>query len=378
MNILRIAYKEVLQDMRDRWTLIFMLAFPIVLMMILGFALSNAFESGTTNIDKIHVLVKDRGENEALTRSFAAFSAETAKSGILFEDLKAGMDGTEEVRAGRYADYVELTKDGIELYSNSFITLEHQILQGTLTAFTEKYKVISTIAKMEPNKIGVVGSEPAAQNYIKETSLIPDRKPGALDYYAMAMTALVALWGAMSAGQLITGEVREGTAFRLVAAPINKGEIFIGKVLGNLAVNMLCVLIIIFFSKFAFGAYWGDHLPVVILLLLSEVIMAVSLGLAVSYIFKDTASRAILLLITQLGAIFGGAYFPFDEAGIELTKIMSFIIRMSPVRWTNNALTGIVYRNEIWEMWPVFALNIGIAIVMLTIAAVMMRRREGL
>ena len=112
-------------------------------------------------------------------------------------------DGMEEVRAGRYADYVELTKDGIELYSNSFITLEHQILQGTLTAFTEKYKVISTIAKLEPDKIGVVGSEPAAQNYIKETSLIPDRKPGALDYYAMAMTALVALWGAMSAGQLI-------------------------------------------------------------------------------------------------------------------------------------------------------------------------------
>ncbi|WMT42391.1 ABC transporter permease [Paenibacillus sp. D2_2] len=377
MNILRIARKEVLQDIRDRWTLIFMLAFPIVLMMVLGFALSNAFDSGS-EIDKIHVLVKDTGENEALTRSFTAFSAETAKSGIQFEDLKAGMDGKEEVKKGHYADYVELTKNGIELYSSSFITVEHQILQGTLTAFTEKYKMISTVVKLEPDKIGIVSDGTTAPNYIQETSLVPDRKPGALDYYALAMTAMVALWGAMSASQLISKEVKEGTAFRLVAAPVNKVEIFVGKVLGNLVVNMLCVLVLIFFSKYAFGAYWGDHLLVVILLLLSLVIMAVSLGLAVSYMFKEAASRSILMLVTQLAAVFGGAYFPFDEAGLEMTKLMSFIIRLSPIRWTNSALTGVVYRNEIVEIWPVFALNIGIAAVMLTIAALLMRRREGL
>jgi ABC-2 type transport system permease protein len=268
--------------------------------------------------------------------------------------------------------------NGIELYSSSFITVEHQILQGTLTAFTEKYKMISTVVKLEPDKIGIVSAGTAAPNYIQETSLVPDRKPGALDYYALAMTAMVALWGAMSAGQLISKEVKEGTVFRLVAAPVNKGEIFIGKVLGNLVVNMLCVLVLIFFSKYAFGAYWGDHLLVVILLLLSEVIMAVSLGLAVSYMFKEAASRSILLLVTQLAAVFGGAYFPFDEAGLEMTKLMSVILRLSPIRWTNSALTGVVYRNEIVEIWPVFALNIGIAAVMLTIAALLMRRREGL
>lgn len=377
MNILRIACKELLQDLRDRWTLIFMLAFPIVLMMILGFALGNAFES-TQTIDKIHVLMKDTGENKALSEGFSVFSAEVSKSGILFEELKPGVDGKEEVRKGKYADYVELTGNGILLYSSNFIKLEHQILQGTLTAFAEKFKVGSTIAMLQPDQMEVLTSGSTDHNYIQETSLIPNRKPGAIDYYALAMTAVVALWGAMSAGQLITTEIRQGTGYRLVSAPINKGEIFAGKVLGNLVVNMLCVVIIIFFSKYAFGAYWGDHLSVVILLLLSQVIMAVSLGLAVSYIFQEAASRAILLIITQLGAVFGGAYFPFENAGIEMTRLLKFIVGLSPVHWTNSALTGIVYRNEIWEAWPVFTVNIGLAAVMLTIAALIMRRKEGL
>jgi len=58
VNILSIALKEIKQDLRDRRTLVFMLGFPIVLMLILGMALSNAFSSDV-KIGDLKVLMKD-------------------------------------------------------------------------------------------------------------------------------------------------------------------------------------------------------------------------------------------------------------------------------------------------------------------------------
>ena len=49
------------------------------------------------------------------------------------------------------------------------------------------------------------------------------------DYYAVAMTTLIALYSALSASYLIRGERLRKTADRLIAAPVHKGEIFAGR-----------------------------------------------------------------------------------------------------------------------------------------------------
>ena len=60
-------------------------------------------------------------------------------------------------------------------------------------------------------------------------------------------------WGASF---LIRGERIRKTGDRLIAAPISKAEIFIGKVLGSLVANALCILLVMLFSKFVFQANW--------------------------------------------------------------------------------------------------------------------------
>ena len=77
-------------------------------------------------------------------------------------------------------------------------------------------------------------------------------KPGSMDYYAIVMTTMVALYGAMGASNLIRGERIRKTGDRLIAAPITKAEIFIGKILGNMVANALCILLVVLFSKFVF------------------------------------------------------------------------------------------------------------------------------
>ncbi|WP_160039117.1 ABC transporter permease [Paenibacillus sp. USDA918EY] len=374
MNILSIAIKEIKQDFRDWRTILFMLCFPIVLMLILGLALTNAFSS-EVSIGDVKVVVKDATGGGPLSEAFAAFTKEVGKMGVTFEPLKPGMDGREEVENNRYADYVELTNQGISMYGSSRDAIESNIVQGMLASFTDKYNATAAVASIEPAKTEMVLAS-GGSDYIKESSVDPNRTPGSIDYYALAMTVMVGMWAAMAAGGLIQGEVWQRTAVRLVIAPIRKSEIFAGKILGGLVSNLLCVIVIIVFSKYVFKAYWGHHMGIVIIVLISEVIMAMSFGLAGSYLLKGAASRGIISLVVQLLSFFGGAYFPIgDDSG---GGVMGFLVNLSPIRWANHGLTQVIYGNNVSAAWPVVMLNIGFAVLFLVVSIFAMRRREGL
>lgn len=374
MNILSIAIKEMKHDFRDRRTLLFMLGFPIVLMLILGLALTNAFSS-EISVGDVKVAVKDATGGGSLSEAFAGFAKEVGKTGVTFEPLKPGANGREEVENNHVSGYVELTNQGISLYGSSRDAIESNIVQGMLASFTDKYNAAAAAARIEPAKTEMVLAT-GGSDYIRELSVDANRTPGSVDYYALAMTVMVGMWAAMGAGALIQGEVLRGTAVRLVIAPIRKSEIFVGKMLGGIISNLLCVMVIILFSKYVFKAYWGHHMGVVIAVLVSEVIMAMSLGLAGSYLLKGTASRGVISLVVQLMSFFGGAYFPIldDEGG----GLMGFLVNLSPIRWANHGLTQVIYADNVSAAWPVLMLNIGFAALFLGVSILAMRRREGL
>lgn len=374
MNILSIAIKEMKHDFRDRRTLLFMLGFPIVLMLILGLALTNAFSS-EISVGDVKVAVKDATGGGPLSEAFAGFAKEVGKTGVTFEPLKPGANGREEVENNHVSGYVELTNQGISLYGSSRDAIESNIVQGMLASFTDKYNAAAAVARIEPAKTEMVLAT-GGSDYIRELSVDANRTPGSVDYYALAMTVMVGMWAAMGAGALIQGEVLRGTAVRLVIAPIRKSEIFVGKMLGGIISNLLFVMVIILFSKYVFKAYWGHHMGVVIAVLVSEVIMAMSLGLAGSYLLKGTASRGVISLVVQLMSFFGGAYFPIldDEGG----GLMGFLVNLSPIRWANHGLTQVIYADNVSAAWPVLMLNIGFAALFLGVSILAMRRREGL
>ncbi|GIO66666.1 ABC transporter permease [Paenibacillus cookii] len=374
MNILSIAIKEMKHDFRDRRTLLFMLGFPIVLMLILGLALTNAFSS-EISVGDVKVAVKDATGGGPLSEAFAGFAKEVGKTGVTFEPLKPGANGREEVENNHVSGYVELTNQGISLYGSSRDAIESNIVQGMLASFTDKYNAAAAVARIEPAKTEMVLAT-GGSDYIRELSVDANRTPGSVDYYALAMTVMVGMWAAMGAGALIQGEVLRGTAVRLVIAPIRKSEIFVGKMLGGIISNLLCVMVIILFSKYVFKAYWGHHMGVVIAVLVSEVVMAMSLGLAGSYLLKGTASRGVISLVVQLMSFFGGAYFPIldDEGG----GLMGFLVNLSPIRWANHGLTQVIYADNVSAAWPVLMLNIGFAALFLGVSILAMRRREGL
>jgi ABC-2 type transport system permease protein len=375
VNILNIAMKEIKSNLRERRTFVFMLAFPLVMMLILGSALSNAFSSSTP-VGDIQLLYKNEATKPELIQYWQGFSKAIEQHGVKTIPIAAGIDGKKEISDDRYTAYAESSDQGILYYGSSKRTIESNIVQGMLTAFSDQYNLAAAAFKADPAKAAAIigNANTGGSEYVHETALDPDKTPGSIDYYAMAMTTMIALYSAISGSFLFRGERTRNTALRLMASPVSKGEIFAGKVIGCTVINLLCVLVVMLVSKFAFGADWGNHYGMVLLVLMTEVILAVSLGLGLSYLLKDDASRIVVMIFTQIASFVGGAYFPIMGAD----SFMGFVTELSPLRWANKALSEIIYAGDLAAALPAIGLNVGIAAAFLLIAVVSMRRREAL
>lgn len=370
MNIFHIAWKEIKTEFRDIRTLLFMIAFPIVLMLVLGTALSNTFTTSLP-VNDIQVLYKDTMQAEY----FQQFISKAEKSGIHFKKATGTIDGKKEVKQSKYDGYVEVTQEGIQLFVNSGSSIEGSILQGMITSFVDQYNIASEIMKVAPDQLESAFTRELQGDFIKETSLLPNKQPGSIDYYAIVTTTMIILYGAMSASSLIVGERVRKTADRLMASPVRKSEIFIGKVLGSLVSNTVCIFLVLMFSKLVFKANWGNHLGLVFLVLMTEIIFAVSLGLGVSFLSKTSAGpKVLILLFLQLASFFGGAYFKIDNP----EGIFKFITDLSPLTWMNSGITKIIYANDFSAAIPAITINLAGSLLFLLVAIISMQRREGL
>ncbi|MGG1675551.1 ABC transporter permease [Neobacillus sp. NRS-1170] len=368
MNILNIAWKGIKTDFRDTRTLFFMLAFPIVLMLVLGSALSNTF-GDSLPVDDLHVLYQDTSQS----KNFNQFIDAAEKSGIHFQKVTEKINPKNKVKQGKYDGYVEVTPKGLQLYVNNGI--QGNILQGMLTSYVDKYNIASEIMKVAPEKLESALTREKKDDFIKETSILPNKQPGSMDYYAIVITTMIVLYGAMSSSSLIVSERVRKTADRLIASPVRRSEIFIGKVLGSLVSNTVCILLVILCSKLFFKANWGDHLGMVILVLLTEIIFAVSMGIGLSFLTKTSAApRIIIMLFVQLASFFGGAYFKIDNP----TGIFKIITDLSPLTWINSAITKMIYANDLAAAIPAVTIHLTGALIFLLVAVISLQKREGL
>lgn len=368
MNTLHIAKKEIISALRNKSTFLFMLAFPIALMLILGLALSNAF-SGSVEIEGIKMAYKFEQASPALTAGWQSFAKAAEDSGIAIEPLPAGQDGKQAVKEAEYAAYAVVSDKGIGFYDNSRSTIESNILQGMLRSFADRYNLVTAFASADaaPQSDG----QSTAQ-LVKASSLTPDSKPNSMDYYAVAMTTMIALYAALNASALIESERIRHTIVRLSAAPVSKAEIFAGKVLGSTVINAIFIVAVMLISHFAFGANWGNHPGHVLLVLITEVLMAVGFGLAVGMIFRSKASHSFLLIFIQIASFVGGAYFPVDDFGGFVGAVSYY----SPLRWNNTGVIETVFGgNTASAVWAAGS-NLAAAAVLLVICILLIRRRE--
>jgi ABC-2 type transport system permease protein len=376
VNVLRIAAKEI-KVFRDPQMLIFMLAAPVLLILILGTALSGAFD-GSAYVDDIRIVYHRDAADPAAKAGWEAFLREAERAGIRFDPAEGSRaEILRDVQGGRYTGAVWITENGVEYAGNERRPVENGIVRGMLAAFAEQMKLNAALAGRESEEAGAApAAGGGAAELVRETSVHAARQPGSMDYYAVAVTTLIILYSAMTAGLLMENERSRNTAVRLLASPVGRMEILAGKVLGSFGINAVFVLVIVFLSMFMYGADWGEgaRFGWVLLVLFSQIVFALGLGLSLSYLIPGKASGGVIMMIIQLEAFIGGAYFSIDT----YTGFLRTLSELSPLGRTNRGIMQIIYADNAAGALPALAINIGGAVLMLGLAAVLLRRREGL
>lgn len=112
------------------------------------------------------------------------------------------------------------------------------------------------------------------------------------------------------------------------------------KILIGMIAGLIQMGISFLFSMLVLGVDWGDKIGYMLLLLMLNNLFAVLLALMLGIRGKNRAvSQDTVMVITMLCAYLGGSITPIYI--LENIKALRFIVRISPLYWTNQALISL-------------------------------------
>jgi ABC-2 type transport system permease protein len=163
--------------------------------------------------------------------------------------------------------------------------------------------------------------------------------------YNLASPGYIVMFGLMSitaAGAAsILQERQMGTLARLLSAPLSRGGLIMGKVMGLIFMGILQMTILIVAGQLLFGVNWGQSPLALALIVVSFSFAAAGLGMFLASIC-NTASQAnaygvlIVLVLTMLG----GTWWPMEL----MPRTVQLISRLVPSGWAMSAFTDIILR----------------------------------
>lgn len=159
-------------------------------------------------------------------------------------------------------------------------------------------------------------------------------RPDAFQQNVPGYTVMYAFFIIMYAGRSFLNERNDGTFTRVLSAPVDHWQLFIGKMLPNYLIGILQVVVLFAFGHFVFGMSLGSSFSGLILVTLALVWASSCLGMLIAAIFKtdsQISGWSVLLALTL--AALGGTMVPL----FIMPDIMQNIALITPHAW---ALTG--------------------------------------
>lgn len=142
-------------------------------------------------------------------------------------------------------------------------------------------------------------------------------------------------------------ERRIGTMQRLLAAPIRRPSIILGKAITSFVLGVLSLAILAIVTTLALGAEWGDPLGVGVLIV-AAVFAAMGILAIVASVAKtqEQASNFQAIIAMVLGLL-GGTFFPLSQIGGFIEKLSL----ATPHAWFLRGL-GDLAGGELSAIWP--------------------------
>ncbi|HYC78751.1 MAG TPA: ABC transporter permease [Planctomycetota bacterium] len=186
-------------------------------------------------------------------------------------------------------------------------------------------------------------------------------------------SVMMLLFGLVACGSTLLREREEGTLRRLLAAPVPRRAVLIGKFLYTMVVGLLQLIVMFLFGRLAFG------LPVerdpVGLLLVGAATAAAATGFGVCIaVLCRTAKQVegVSTLVVLIMSAIGGSWFPT----MFLPEWMQKVSKITLTAWAMDGFHSVLWRDTglAGAALPI-AVLFGVGLALLVVASVLYERR---
>ena len=358
-----VARKEVLHILRDRQTLIMTLFFPILEMVMLGYAID-------TNVRNIPTVVLDQArtqESRNLLRSLEN-SEDFKVVGVVYSDAEL----TEAIVAGRARVAVKVPENYSRRLEAGDTAQVQVLVDGSDSGVAgEAVNTGNAVALRDSLRRGL-GDKPLAIDARPRVLFNPDTR-SANFFLPGLMIVLCQLMAVTLAAGAIVREKEKGTLEQLFMTPVRPGELIVGKLLPYLA------LTVAEFCTIAAGMRWVFQVPIngafwtLLVMTLPFILTMLAWGLWVSTRVSTREAAMQTAMATLMPCIFLSGYvFPLNS----MPPFFWYVAQLIPTTWMIDASRGVILRGAGWrELWPHALVLTGMAVAWLMYASLRFQKR---
>ena len=384
-NVIRhsawICWKDLLEFSRSKLRLIMLVLMPLFMMVMVGFI----FPSGNSISDTSIALVNN--DTGVLGSSFVT-QLETInnKTGMMklsdatdFNDIKTKLQNNDisggiiipenfssEIQAGRQG-LITIVID----QSNPQMSLT---IQGVLTKTIEAMGKQNAIYNLNNQfNISLTTATAMITPYnIKSEGIVPG-EPNYFQFVAPGIIAMVVMMALMTGlPHAISYEKDIGTLDGMLAAPINRLSIILGKVMAQTVRGMIQGFIILILAVALFGVVIEGNILLVIFLILLTVFSFVGLGILITSFTENEETATMVMMTLMFPMMFlSGVFFPLQQMPWYMQGLAQFL----PLTYATTALRKVmVLGADIPAVSTEVLILLAFGIVLLAIAVPMFRK----
>jgi ABC-2 type transport system permease protein len=419
-RVLAIAFKDLRSTWRNVPALMMMLAAPLALSALLGFAFGGGNGGFSIAATKVAVVNLDKAPAASSTAAPAQTSVGQTVAGIMkSKDLrdilkvtskptvaaarKSVDDGEDAVAVIIPADLSQAifgtsttTKSAVELYQNPTQTVGAAITQSvvgqSLLAFNGARAAAVAAASLAQSagngaQTGAL-TQKAAQTFIHQSEsgtgglTVAQRPPalaggkkskdvGVTGLVLAGMMVFFMFFGASNVARTILDEERAGTLPRLFTTPTSRQLILGGKFTSTFLTVLVQAIVLVVAGRLFFSIQWGA-LSAVSLLILVAAAVAASLGLMVISLVRTPAQAgAIGAGVYLVLALLGGNFSGTAQSGTTYATMQ----RLTPNGWLLVGWNSTLRGGGVGDILLPLLVPLAFAVVFFAVAVLRFRRR---
>ncbi|HUI03459.1 MAG TPA: ABC transporter permease [Acidimicrobiales bacterium] len=351
MTPIAIAKASLQRVVRDRRALFFMIALPILVIIIIGATVRgyNRFSVGVVDLGSGragHDLVAALADSSDLTvhayRSTASATTAVARGEVsLALVLPASMDAG--LRAGRSVAVTALTEEASTTQEAAYNAVASVVASQGSRLQAARFATSVQGGTLDQNLSRAASLEARVPVVAVETLQVDARSntlPEGFSYSTPTMLVLFVFINTLTGAASIIETRRLGMYERMSVAPVRPRAIVAGEAMSLVTLSLLQALLIVGTGALLFGVSWGDPLAAATLVVLWAVVAA-GVGLLAGTLFRSPEQASALG--PTLGILFGmlgGCMWPLSI----VSPAVRAIGHATPHAWAVDAWTALIAR----------------------------------